>query len=200
MTMSQQINLLTRRRTRKSLAWYSIRGVALLVLALTSVAIWNEFTLREQLALEKQTQKSIAAAKAVLDQKRRASGLEDADALAKASSAMRSRLDARRELVGLIDKGELGSLSGHSGAMSVLATISENEVWVRQFEVTKAGKSMVIVGNALSNEAVMRYANRLNEAFKAFGYQFSSMELSREEVSVGAAAAQKADLIKFKLY
>lgn len=198
--MSQQINLLHKPESTGISIWTAVGGFAAIFLLLFFIAAYNEIRIHgidSDIAL---TQQRISDTQKILDEKRRESGLLAADAIDAEMAQIRQKINARRDLTSLIEKGEFGSPIGHSSLLTVLARLSEPGVWIQAVEVTKAGQSISIIGNALSNEAVMRYAGQLNQIFKAHQFQFTSVEMSREEVFLASDTGPKTAAMKFKLY
>ena len=90
-------------------------------------------------------------------------------------------------------------MQGHAQFFQSLATIPQNDVWLTEVDVSKAGQMVSISGMSLTTTSVMHYAEQLNQAFNAAGIAFSSLEISKEETSV-SAATPPSNTMKFKLY
>jgi len=196
--MIQHINLLSRRSRKKGLEWLMVLVVALALLAVAGFAGMTELRLQRLGESEAKTQQSIAELKATLEKKRRDAGFNDSQAMAQQSAALRGQIDARRDWSDLMQKGELGTPWGHSQLLEILASLHQDGIWLQGMEVSKGGQSISITGKSLNTEAVMRYIAQVNEAFKPMNIQFSSMEITQE--SATGDAAQKAGILKFKLY
>ena len=197
--MTQHINLLTRHRARKSMAWLATRGLTGLMVVFVGLSVYTEVSLQRLNTVHSEEQQEMFALRAELQKKRRDAGIEDAQVLAKESAAMRSTMDEHRDLMQVVQKGEVGGLQGHSGFLEVLALIQQPGVWLQGVDVSKAGQAMSISGAAITTAAVIQYAEQLSQAFKAMGVEFSSLEISKDDAS-GAAALPKGSPIKFKLY
>lgn len=198
--MSQQINLLHKPKAIDFPIWYGLGGFCAIVLLLVSIAIYNEirlFGIREDV---RETEQRITETKKMLEAKREAAGLLVADALEVQISELRQRINARRELTSLIEKGEFGSPLGHSDLFIRLAQLNEPGVWIQGVDITKAGQSIAITGNALSNEAVIRYAGQLNQVFRAQQFEFTAMEMTKEDLSLVSESGPKIPTMKFRLY
>jgi hypothetical protein len=198
MAMTQHINLLTRHRGRKSMAWLAnggLGGLALVCLVWAGVA---EINLQRLASAHADMQKKVDTLTVVLNKKRREAGLEDAQALAKDSAQIRRSMDEHRQLMELVQKGEIGNLQGHSAALQTLATTPQAGAWLQGVEISKAGQAMRVTGSALTTAAALQYAQQLNQSFKAVGVEFTALELAKEDVPATAGVA-KSTVIKFKL-
>lgn len=197
--MTQHINLLSRRRARQSMAWLATRGLSGLVGLFVVWALVAEVGLHSLSSANDEMQQTVAALRVELDQKRRAAGLEDAQVLAKASAAMNRRMEENRALMQLVQKGEVGSLTGHSRVMHTFATLPQTGAWLQSVEVTNASRTVNVVGSSLTTTAVMQYAEQLNRAFQPVNFEFSSLEISVEDAAQ-TPKASSGGVIKFRLY
>lgn len=198
--MSQQINLLHKPESIDLPIWYAVGGFVVICLLLFSIAAYNEIRLYGIRSEVKHTEQLLTDTQKTLDEKRRQSGQFALDALDVEIGQMRQKINSRHDLIGLIEKGEFGSPVGHSDIFTLFARLSEPGVWIQGLEISKAGQSVSVTGNALSNEAVIRYADQLNRIFKAQQFQFTSVEMSKEEVLLGSDSGPKTSTMKFKLY
>ncbi len=199
--MTQYINLITRHRARKNLAFLASGVLGALLLAFV---IWGgvaEYNLHALSQSTQEAQQTVAALQAELQEKRHEAGFEDVQALIKESADMQRRMDEHRMLMQVVQKGDLGNLQGHALTLQTLATMTQTGVWLQGVEVSKAGQSMRITGTALNSAAVMQYAEQLNLAFKPMGTEFTSLDLSKEVWDgEGMPGAVNLNVIKFKLY
>lgn len=198
--MSQQINLLHKPKSIDVSIWYGVGGFCAIFLILVSIAAYNEVRLYEIRADVRKTEQRINEARETLEARREAAGLLIADALETQISEMRQKINARRELTSLIEKGEFGSPMGHSDLFIRLAQLNEPGVWIQGVDITKAGQSIAITGNALNNEAVIRYAGQLNQVFRAHQFEFTAIEMSKEDLSLVSESGPKVPTMKFRLY
>lgn len=198
--MSQQINLLHKPESVDLPIRYAVGGFIAIFLILLFTAAYNEFRLYGIRTEVNHAKLLLTDAQKKLDDKRREFGLFALDALDVQIGQMRQKISTRRDLTSLIEKGEFGSPIGHSDLLTLLARLNEPGVWIQGVEVTKAGQSISVSGNALSNEAIMRYADQLNRVFKSQQFQFTSVEMAKEEVSLGSESGPKTSTMKFKLY
>lgn len=197
--MTQHINLLTRRRARQSMTWLASRGLTTLFGLFMLWGLVTEVSLQKLSRGNDEVLQTVAALTAELEQKRREAGLEDAQALAKESARIKQSMEEHHVLMQLVQKGEVGSLEGHSGVIQVLAVTPQTGVWLQGVDITNAGQSVSVTGMALSTVAVMQYAEQLNQAFRGMAIDFSSLEMLTEDVPA-TASSPKSTAIKFKLY
>jgi hypothetical protein len=197
--MTQHINLLSKRRARQNMAWLATRGLSGLVGLFVLWALAAEVGLHNMSASNEEMQQTVSVLRVELEQKRRAAGLEDAQVLAKDSAAMSRRMDENRTLMQLVQKGEVGSLAGHSRFMQTLASLPQTGVWLQSVDITNASRTVNIVGSSLTTAAVMQYAEQLNRAFQSVNFEFSSLEISTEDAATTPTSPQ-GSIIKFRLY
>jgi len=199
--MMQNINLITKRRGRKNMALFASIALGVLTLTFTIWSVVAEVRLHRLADTTNQVRQTMVLLQAELQKKRHDAGLEDVQALAKESAQMQHTMDAHRALMQLIQKGDIGSLQGHSAELKTLATIVQTGVWLQGVDVTKAGQSMRLSGTALTTAAVIQYADQLNLSFKTAGTEFTALEIAKEDAT-GSAGAEipKFSIIKFKIY
>ena len=197
--MIQHINLMTKRRLNKGAVWLAVRGLGLVFVVLMASALWTEYQIYQLDVAEQNVETSTRVLTQELEKQRRASGLEEAQSMAKEASVMRSQIDAHRDWMDWIQKGELGKLSGPSGLLEKLAVIHEDGVWLQGVEIS-SGQNLVISGHATSNDALMRYANKVTQTLRPLEFSFSSLEVAREDPPGAAAGSGNNSILKFKLY
>jgi Tfp pilus assembly protein PilN len=197
--MTQNINLLSKKRTHNNSASFALRGLLLLILSFVIWGAYAEFNMQilndNNLALEK----SLLKLKYDLQNKNRSMGLDDAKILMNASSLMQKKLDEHRYLLQIVKNGDIGSMQGYAQFFQSLATIPQEDVWLTDVDISQAGKLVSISGMALSPTSLMRYAEQLNQTFNADSIAFSSLEILKEEAS-SSTASPPGSAIKFKLY
>ena len=204
--MSQQINLLVQVQRGPALsALRSLIGlgaILLVYLVYTAYAWFGSVQLGDTV---EQSNAQLAAEKATLKDLEQKLGARPklADLLAQID-ALRAPAEESRQVIDLLRTGG-GSSEGYSGHMMALARISEDGVWLTGISVVNAGKTIRLEGRSLRADAVMRYAQRLNEQFSVYGAQFTALELapgsdqaaaSRE----GGGAAPGLSSVAFKLF
>lgn len=198
--MVQHINLLAKHGASKGFDWYAPRGVLLLLVAMLVYTGNGELHLQRLREAQARTDQSVLDLKATLERKRREVGLQDIEAINKQMVALRAQVDARRGWGDLMQKGELGTPRGYAWIFESLAETHQDGVWLRRVELGKGEQSMAIEGSALSSDAVLRYADQVNQSFKSMGVQFSSMEIVRGSQDPGATGASAAGVLKFKIF
>jgi hypothetical protein len=200
--MSQQINLL--QRTRKpigsALAAIALLFVLLLVLlGYDSVLRQQTTELRQQvLASERQLQQAKAALAALGAR----NSVNTAPASVKTElDALKSRLALARQWGELINSGSLGSPNGYAKHLNTLASVPEPGLWLTSVLISDGGKLVNLGGRALQSEAVLRYAEKLNQAFGTQGVQFNSVEMTPEDlVRSGEAGKPLLSSVNFRLF
>jgi hypothetical protein len=105
-------------------------------------------------------------------------------------------------LVALVQQGSLGLDTGYAQHLSLLARTADAQVWITQVTLANAGRSMSLQGQAVDEPAVLRFADRLNQAYRPLGLAFFSMDLSvaqTEASAPGAGAPQGSKTVSFRL-
>jgi Tfp pilus assembly protein PilN len=115
--------------------------------------------------------------------------------------ALKVQAGESQEMLNLLRSGG-GASEGYSGQLTALARISEDGVWLTEVKISNAGKTVSLAGRSLRSESVVRYTQRLNEQFSAYGVQFSALELTPEVAKQGAAggAGPALSSVVFKLF
>lgn len=198
--MVQHINLLTQRKVRRGFLSLALAGLGLLTLVLAALAAKAEWQLHQQRQLEERTQQALVDLKAAVEKKRQALGLAESEAMGRQVALLRSQVEAKREWAELQQKGELGSAMGYSQWLETVAGVHVEGVWLQGLDIGKGGQSVSVQGKSLSPEAVMRYIEQLNEAFKPMNVRFTSMEITQDSAPAGAGAARTAPTLSFKVY
>lgn len=196
--MTQHINLLTAHRARTSKTWLAATALVGLLLMFLVWGGLAEVSLERLARSDVEMQQTIMSLSAKLKKQQREAGLEDAQVLAKDSEQMRRSIAQNRTLMQLMQKGEIGSQQGHSAFLQTLATMPQAGVWLNEVDIRSGSQAVSISGTALTTAAVLQYAQQLNQSFNAAGIAFTSLELSKEELS-GAVTATKSNVFKFKL-
>lgn len=196
--MTQHINLLTTHRTRTSKTWMAATTLVGLLLMFLVWAVLDEVSLERLASADLEMQQTVTALSTELTKQRREASLEDAQVLTKDSEQMRRTLEQNRTLMQLLQKGDIGSQQGHSAFLQTLAATPQAGVWLHEVDIRSTGQAVGISGTALTSAAVIQYAQQLNRSFNAAGIAFTSLELTKEELS-GAVTATKSSVFKFKL-
>ncbi len=198
--MVQHINLLTRHKARKGFLTLALIGLGLLTLVLAAMAAKTEWQLQRQRQLETQTRQSLDALKAAVEKKRQTLGLVESEAMGRQMALWRSQVEGRREWADLLQKGELGSAMGYSQWLETLAGVHVDGVWLQGVDIGKGGQALSVQGKSLSAEAVMRYIEQVNEAFKPMNVRFTSMEILQDPATAESGVARQVSTLSFKIY
>jgi hypothetical protein len=196
--MTQQINLYARKVEQK-------RGPLIMSLALVGLVVgllmvyWmmvrNETSAlqarvnqaKSQLAAEQQ---SVQLMKAELAKR------TDPAKIAAEIAAIRARATEAEEIIGQLQRGEIGTMEGFNRQFVALARIGEPGVWLTGFKLVNSGKGVEIQGRSLQAESVLKYAGEVNQRFSEFGASVSAFELT--PIAQGPSAAAPA--VSFKLF
>jgi cell division protein FtsB len=197
--MVQHINLLSKRRTRKGLMAVALVLLGLWALALAAMAVSGEWRLQQHRSQLAQVRQSVGELKATLEKKRQEVGLSNSEATAKQVALLRSQLDARREWADLLQKGELGQPGGYAQWFETLAMVHVEGAWLQGLDIGRAGQSVSITGKSLNADAVLRYIEQLNEAFKPMNVRFSAMEITQDAAAGDSVSARQAAALSFKI-
>ena len=198
--MIEHINLLAKRRIVRSLAWFGVRGVGVVVLALAALALNTEMQLRNLRQAHDRTQQSIVDLKGALEKKRREAGLQDAQVMGAQTALLRAQVATQRSWLDQMGRGELGTPRDYGWLLEKLASVHEEGVWLQGVDVDKGDQSITISGKSLSAEAVLRYAEKVNAVFKNMDIQFAAMEISQVAPSGDTTASVDAGVLKFKIF
>jgi Tfp pilus assembly protein PilN len=194
--VSKQINLLIEDKGKPALtAQRALVGLGVMVAVFLVYAGFAWFTttrLKDEVARSNVQLATEKAALKALEQKLGARP-KLAEIVAQID-ALRPQVDETQQIVNLL-RGGAGDSEGYSGHLTTLARISEDGVWLTKIKIANAGKAVSLEGRSLHQESVLRYAQRLNEQFSAYGVQFSAVELRPE-----GAAGTGLSSVAFKLF
>lgn len=195
--MAQHINLISKPDQRKGRALAILALVGVAYAALAGFYIFNEQRIASLKTQNQTTVANIQTAKSELKSKRSAAGLPDIETLQQEISQARALIDQNKGILALVDKGELGSRTGHSRVLTLLASVRESNLWITQLDITKQTSPVSIAGSALTNESVMRYTRNLNQALKAFDDepQLTAVEMQTQELTRRARPGQPEEKI-----
>lgn len=202
--MAQQINLYVKPPALSLPVVLTLLAVGVAWIGLIGWAVANELRVATR---ESERQEVLAATQGVQSQvaeKRVALGLPDAESQRKEISELRAKISANRDLIAQLDKGELGTRSGHSKALEAVALAGQKGLWLTALDITKSGQSLAVSGRAYDSDAVVRYSRRLNETMKNRGidFQFSGLEMTKVPLLANSprdTAAAKVEGIRFTL-
>ncbi len=150
--------------------------------------------------MQAHTQQTVADLRAAIDQKRQSLGLNESEAIARQVMQLRSQVETRRDWADLLKKGELGHANGYSQWLETLAGVHVDGVWLQGLEIDKGGQSVAVRGKSLNADAVMRYIEQVNEAFKPMNVRFTSMEITQDAVAAEPGAQRQVQTLTFKIY
>ena len=179
--MSQQINLYEARlRPRHELATsrnLGMAAVALLVL-MTALAFYTRFEAGQHAEAAAVSRKQLA------DEQERLTALSKivaerrvSPALAAEAESAKAMLAARKEIVTVLDSGQLGNTSGFSAFMSGFARQAQNDLWLTGFKIGAGGEEIEIRGRLLDPARLPAYVQGLSGAPVFQGRRFAALEM-----------------------
>jgi hypothetical protein len=201
--MSQEINLLPRRVSRKTFRATSADGLALGVLAAAVLAIALAVYENHQLrGVQREAQhieralKDVRAAheKAVAERAAR----KPADAPDAKLAELEVQLQGRQQVLDTLKSGAVGTTAGFSQYMLALSRQTLPGVWLTAFDFADGATALTLTGRALSPELLPTYLQRLTQETPLQGRRFASMVISQPR-GAGAAAPVAAPYIEFEI-
>ncbi len=179
--MSQQINLYEARlRPRHELATGRnvsiVLGVLLLLVVVSAVfaryeaeRVSNEFAkLRSEVTV---TQEKVAGlAKALSERK-------ISPALQMELDNTRELLASRKELMALLDSGQLGNSTGFYAVMAGFAKQTSSDLWLTGFSISSGGREIEIRGRLLDSTRLPGYVQRLSDEPVFQGRGFAALDM-----------------------
>ena len=178
--MTQQINLYVREVPEK-LGPILVTIFALGLTAVLCLVYW-QYLVGETKRLEQQV---AASKKELVAQQQVVKGMRESLAkrtdpvrLAAELAAVKLRASEAQEFLGLLQRGELGSLDGYAGIFVNMARSNEPGVWLTGLKIHNAGKVIEVQGRSLQAESVLRYAGQVNNRISAYGANLSSVEMT----------------------
>jgi type II secretory pathway pseudopilin PulG len=192
--MSQQINLLVSKKIGLKSVWVASAALGLLLLVL--LGVWG--MRQAELAAARETQAASALQLQQTQARLQALMQPQGADLGAEIAALKPEADAAQKL--LAQAGDLGSQQGYAGYFSLLATVTEDGLWLTGVTVEKTGKTVRISGHALHKESVLRYARRLNDLFAGDGVQFTALEISPLTAGKPGDLNPLLTAVAFKLY
>jgi Flp pilus assembly protein TadB len=182
--MSQQINLINPeflgpRRPPFSSAFMlqGIAGLAVIMLGIYAYSWHQSSQLKTQAAdterLLNAERTRLAALTAQLSPDRRSKLLEDE------IRTTETRLRQYREVIKVLQEGELGNTGGYSEYMRAFARQSVSGLWLTGFAIAGVGTEIAIHGRVIQPDLVPAYLKRLNQEPVMQGRSFAALEIQR---------------------
>jgi hypothetical protein len=188
--VSQQINLLVKKQERPAVsAERTSIAIALLLAASITYALVERKQTAKVVDSANRMQAQVASQKAALKTlEEKIAGRPKGEELATEVAWLRDVAAGKHRVLEMLRAGSGGSESGYHAHLVALARISENGVWLSQVQISEAGTRISVAGGALDPDAVVRYAQRLNEQFAPFGAKFTTLEMTAPSATPGAPA------------
>jgi Tfp pilus assembly protein PilN len=176
-----QMNLLMRPKQPMGMALWALGLMAVVLVGLAGYAWQLRAGVQSQQAELDQGVQQLAQVKNEIEAIRQREGTDaEVEALNKQVADLKPRAEGVKSLVDSLRTASLGRPEGYSDYLERLARISDPELWVTSVAVLDGGRRVEITGRALRNEAVVRYAKRLNESFEPLGVKFNALEMTPE--------------------
>lgn len=114
---------------------------------------------------------------------------------------MDAQVKARRQIIDLLGKGELGNTQGFSEYLRALSRQTLSGLWITGFHVSGTGSDMAINGRTLQPELVPVFINRLKKEPVLAGKTFGMLEMNLPETEKTAQGkpALRPPYIEFSL-
>ncbi len=100
-----------------------------------------------------------------------------------------ARMQALRNVAGVIERGELGNTSGYAEYFKALARQNPSGVWLTGVSISGAGNELGVQGRALDPALVPAYLGRLAREPVMRGKAFGSLKISQASAAKDAPAA-----------
>jgi hypothetical protein len=196
--MSQQISLLPKVRSR-----YSPAAVALLILGLVAFALFATWGVKRTVLAGARAAEAASAAQlkevtAQFEQRFRARAAQ----INAEIDVLRPRAAEAEQVISLA--AGVGKPEGYALYFSALAAVREDGLWLSDMTVGQGGKSLMLSGQSMEKDAVLRYTQRLNSTLAASGIKLSALEITSQPFGAAGAAGAGGNgapptLIKFSL-
>jgi Tfp pilus assembly protein PilN len=199
--MSRQVNLLVQQQGAPELsALRSVIALGVALIAILGYAVYGWISGQQSVETANQVDAALAADRATLKDLEQKLGARPklADIVAQIDG-LRAQATESGQIINLLHTGGGASREGYSGHLTALARIAEEGVWLTNVNIANAGRTMQVEGRSLRANSVMRYAQRLNEQFSAYGAQFTALELAPDSGTDAASGAAGAS-VAFRLF
>jgi hypothetical protein len=178
--VTQQINLLIQKQlTPKVSAERTLIALALLLAASLTYAFIERRQTSKVVETATRGAAQLTAQKAAVKMlEKRLAQRPKGDELNAEVTWLRELAANKQRVLETLRAGTGGSDAGYHAHLVALARVSENGVWLNSLRISDAGTKVILAGQSLSQEAVIRYAQRLNEQFAPFGAKFTSLDIT----------------------
>jgi hypothetical protein len=196
--MTQQINLYARKVTQKRGPLFASLTLVVVVAALL-IAYWTMLH-KETTVLQGRVAQANAQLKAesgaVQLMKTELAKRTDPAKIAAEIDALRAHATESQQLIGQLQRGELGTMDGFTPQLVALARIGEPGVWLTGLKIVNSGKGVEIQGRSLEPESVLKYAGQVNDRFAAYGASVNALELT----PIAQSPQSAPSAVSFKLF
>jgi cell division protein FtsB len=185
--MTQHINLLRKQRVvPASLLWGAL-VVVFMVSAYTGYGLWLLRGNLQTQAIVRQQEAELVALRIQVAQTGQRS--QNAEQLQQDIARLKPLASAYAGLLEQIRSGRLGLEGGYLDQLTILARTVEPNVWITQVTLGDAGRRFSLQGKALSEQSVLSYVDRLNQAYEAQGLALVTLDMTVDTTAPTAATA-----------
>lgn len=179
----QQVNLYTDafKPKRVTLPLEQIILVPILVLALlVALSFWLSHSLKQE-SLEQQNiqVKNDEMAERLDDLNVKANRLKKDDSLVAANQRLHAKVEARQQMIDMLDTVVVKDDEGFSNIMLSLARQKLDKLWLSSIYIGASGKEMHIEGSTLDGDLVPAYLQKLRQEDSLIGRTFTLFELTQ---------------------
>jgi hypothetical protein len=185
--MTQQINLLIQKQVKPR-----VSGERALIALVLLLAASLTYAFLERRTTSKVVESADRAAKQVASQKAAVKLLEEriakrpkGDELNAEVAYLRELAASKQRVLETLRAGTGGSDAGYHAHLVALARVAENGVWLSGLRISEGGTKVSVIGRSLTQEGVIRYAQRLNEQFAPFGAKFTTLDITAPVTTPG---------------
>ena len=192
--MSQQINLFNPvflKQEKLFSAFTMVQALGLIVLGFSVLIAYSHYRLSRARAEATivSTQLKNAEAELIRLVEKEAKPRQKDKALEDEVQAVENKLNALRQAVDFVQKGEAGNTKGYSAYFQAFARRSMNGLWLSGFAIEGGGNDIRIDGRALRPELVPTYIASLKQEPVFQGKSFAMLEMRMMQAE--AAAREK---------
>ena len=185
--MTQQINLLIQKQVAPRV---SAERTVIAIVLLLAASLTYAFIERRQTSKVVETADRVA--KQVAVQRALVKTLEEkiakrpkGDDINAEVAYLRELAASKQRVLETLRAGTGGSDAGYHAHLVALARTSENGVWINNMRISEGGTKVSVSGQSLTQEGVIRYAQRLNEQFAPFGAKFTTLSITAPAANPG---------------
>lgn len=186
----QQVNLYTEefqpRKVKLPLEQIILLGVATLVVLILVSVYLNHALTTMQTDIAERKQKAETMRQRVEAMEAKAATLVRDESLALANERLTQQLNARKDMIEVLDKVVVKDDIGYSSTLVALARQRVDGLWLTRISLGPAGRNMALEGETRSAEAVPQYLQNLRQEPSFVGRTFTLFDLKNDDAKGGA--------------